>query len=172
MIKSIPNYPGYKITDGGRIWSEPKPRSSTIGLWLKPHSNKGHMYVDLYIKSKRYRKGIHQLVLETFVGPCPDGMECRHLDGNPANNHLDNLAWGTRSENHLDRVKHGTYIQINTKGEKNGKSNISYQDVRMIIYMYRTGLFTQTEIAKLYDVQSAAVHKIIKKRTWGHIWTR
>lgn len=51
----------------------------------------------------------HRLVLETFVGPCPDGMETRHLDGDPANNKVNNLAWGTIEENRRDTVKHGNH---------------------------------------------------------------
>jgi hypothetical protein len=35
-------------------------------------------------------------------------MEVRHLDGNPANNVLENLAYGTRTQNHQDRKWHRT----------------------------------------------------------------
>jgi len=49
------------------------------------------------------------MVLEAFVGPCPEGMECCHRDGNPANNHVGNLYWGTRSENLYDAVRHGAH---------------------------------------------------------------
>lgn len=42
---------------------------------------------------------IHTLVLLAWQGPKPDGMEVMHLDGNPANNRLENLKYGTHSEN-------------------------------------------------------------------------
>ncbi len=51
---------------------------------------------------------VHQLVLGAFVGPCPIGMECRHLDGNPSNNFLSNLRWGTHLENMEDMRRHGS----------------------------------------------------------------
>jgi hypothetical protein len=44
-----------------------------------------------------------------FVGPCPAGLEIRHLNGNATDNHLSNLTYGTKSENELDRVRHGTH---------------------------------------------------------------
>lgn len=47
------------------------------------------------------------LVGEAFLGPRPDGLETRHLDGNPANNSARNLRYGTKSENAQDRVRHG-----------------------------------------------------------------
>jgi len=58
------------------------------------------------IKASPY---VHNLVLSTFIGPCPKGMECRHFpDRDPSNNRLDNLSWGTPVENAIDRVWHGT----------------------------------------------------------------
>ena len=52
---------------------------------------------------------VHRLVLEAFVGPCPDGMEGCHNDGVPTRNHLGNLRWDTQSENMYDRVRHGVH---------------------------------------------------------------
>ncbi len=54
---------------------------------------------------------VHVLVAEAFIGPRPEGSECRHLNGNPADNRVSNLAWGTRSENNRDAVAHGTHWQ-------------------------------------------------------------
>jgi hypothetical protein len=48
-------------------------------------------------------------VMLAFVGPCPEGMETRHLDGDPANNHRSNLKYGTRSQQRHDDVRHGRH---------------------------------------------------------------
>jgi hypothetical protein len=42
---------------------------------------------------------VHRLVLLAFVGPCPAGHEVLHLNHQPADNRLENLRYGTRSEN-------------------------------------------------------------------------
>jgi hypothetical protein len=52
---------------------------------------------------------VHQMVLAAHAGPRPDGQEVRHLDGDPLNNWLANLAYGTPSENSADKVRHGTH---------------------------------------------------------------
>ena len=72
--------------------------------------NTGYLIVQLkYAPRPRKAVTVHALVLEAFVGPKPDGMEARHLDGDQTNNRPDNLRWGTRSENALDKVGHGTH---------------------------------------------------------------
>ncbi|WP_067496874.1 NUMOD4 motif-containing HNH endonuclease [Nocardia ignorata] len=52
---------------------------------------------------------VHVLVATHFIGPAPAGAVCRHLDGDPGNNVVDNLAWGTVSDNQKDAVGHGTH---------------------------------------------------------------
>lgn len=74
---------------------------------------RGHLVVGLYKCNESIHRTIHTLVLRAFAGPPPPGMEGCHWDGNPANNHLDNLRWDTRSANTLDRVRHGTHQMAN-----------------------------------------------------------
>jgi hypothetical protein len=50
---------------------------------------------------------VHRVVLETFVGSCPDGMECCHLDDVKTNNKLVNLRWDTHDANVVDKVRNG-----------------------------------------------------------------
>lgn len=51
---------------------------------------------------------VHRMVAEMFI-PNPDNLPVvRHLDGNPNNNNVLNLAWGTSKDNWEDSVRHGT----------------------------------------------------------------
>jgi hypothetical protein len=56
----------------------------------------GHLSVAI---GKGNSRQVHQLVLEAFVGPCPEGYEVLHLNHEPSDNRLVNLKYGTRSEN-------------------------------------------------------------------------
>ena len=174
-MKPIPNFPDYQITKDGRVWSNLRmsvQKHKIGGQWLKPRKRKqgGYLYVTLYEGLRQHTRYIHRLVLEIFVGSCPPGMECRHLDGNPKNNKLDNLCWGNHSENQYDAVKHRTHVD--NRGEKHGLAKLTEQDVRMIIYMYRTGLFLQKEIAKIYGIYQNTVSRIVNRKRWGYLYAK
>jgi hypothetical protein len=80
--------------------------------------NSGHLRVRLKPSSSGRSKfpAVHRLVLEAFVGPCPEGKEARHFpDRDPRNNRLDNLSWATRTTNQRDRDFHGTSNSKPTK---------------------------------------------------------
>lgn len=69
---------------------------------------------------KHWNVSAHVLVMRAFAGPCPDGQQVRHLDGDPTNNRWapgseedaraagGNLIYGTPAQNCEDRDKrHG-----------------------------------------------------------------
>lgn len=165
MLKTIPKFENYAVTEDGQVWSKRKYK------WLKSSNNgQGYSQVILCKNGKMFSRKIHTLVLISYVGLRPAKKECRHLDGNKQNNNLYNLRWGTRSENQKDSVKHGTHRHGNPRGEQQGRAKLTESDVRMIIYIYRTGLFTQPEIAAVYDVSQSHISMIVTRRQWKHIW--
>jgi hypothetical protein len=83
---------------------------SKRGRILKPNRDtRGYLQVGLYYEGVKTTVTIHKLVLETFTGPAPDGMEVLHGNGVSEDNRAENLRWGTRSENTFDKVVHGTH---------------------------------------------------------------
>lgn len=110
-----PDYPVIQVSDQGRVYRKPRTvirgqdtyRLSGRIAALNTGSKTGHLKVQIRMAGKYHHAWVHRLVLETFAGPCPDGMECRHLNGNPKDNRLENLAWGTPSENSADTKAHG-----------------------------------------------------------------
>lgn len=165
-MKQIPNYLGYKITKGGRVWSDKTQR------WLKTWIDAGgYPMVSLRRDGKTFNRYNHRLTLETFVGPCPQNMECCHEDGNGLNCNLRNLRWDTRSGNRKDAIRHGTLKAPTLPGETNPNAILSEQSVRTIIYIYRTGIMTVAEVAELYAVSVSAISSIANKRSWKHLWS-
>lgn len=91
----IDNYPNYKISNYGRIYSLNKNK-----LLVPKDNGKGYLYQDLYKESKYKRFYIHRLVASHFI-PNNDRKknEINHIDGNKSNNNAKNLEWCTRNEN-------------------------------------------------------------------------
>lgn len=105
--RPAPGFGGrYEVSDTGRV------RSVRTGRLLTDARVDGGGYpiVALYATptAKPHQIKTHRLVALAFLGEPPAGMEVRHLDGNPANNVIANLAYGTHSENMRDKVRHGT----------------------------------------------------------------
>jgi len=154
--KIIPDFPDYEIDIDGSVYS--KKRQIILKSY---HNYSGYLQVILYKDGKIYCKRPSRLVLETFVGKCPNGKECCHNNGMKDDNRLENLRWDTHKSNmdELDRC-----------GEKSGNHKLMERDVRMIIYMWRTGEFSQQEIANIYGVLRTQVNRIVNKKQWKHIW--
>lgn len=167
----IANFPGYRIGSDGTVWScwrrggRPVITSNWRQLKLKI-SKHGYVMAGLKRPDGYHWLLVHRLVLEMFIGPCPDGHECRHFpDNNRQNNNLCNLSWGTRQENADDKQIHGT----TARGEKIESSKLTESEVASIRRMYASGGFSQTEIALRYGVTQANVSEIVRRKTWNHL---
>jgi len=133
----------------------------------------GYPSVNLRKNNKRGPIRIHRLTLEYFTGSYPPGMECRHLNGIKTDYKIKNLKWGTRSENMQDSIKHGTFKcnRPDNKGSKIWNAKLNEEKVLEILKLIEKDSLTQDEIACRYNVSSATICDIKKKRTWKHINT-
>jgi hypothetical protein len=170
--KDIPEYEGlYWASNCGNIKSRRRERAK--GGILKPSKTgprKNYLVVCLYKNKKPKQYKVHKLILETFVGPCPPGMECRHLDGNPLNNRLENLKWGTSQENSDDIKRHGrsTVNKTIRMGINHPASKFFDNDVRKIKKLYLKG-WTLKELSIKFEVGITAIWSIVHNKTWKHI---
>ena len=108
----------YEVSSIGRVRSLDKLVYCKDGRAPRMHRGRvrklythprGHLIVTLCASdgSRKIAK-VHRLVLEAFVGPNPPGLECCHNNGDPSDNRVENLRWGTHRENMRDKIKHGT----------------------------------------------------------------
>ena len=165
--KDIPGYEGeYQASTLGRIkslerkiqsrnWYTGKPFFHTVPeRILKPgrFCKTGHLSVIL--RRKTNGKPVHQLVMRTFVGEPPEGMEVLHKNGDPTDNRLSNLRYGTRTDNILDVYRQGGRWR-----------KLSTDDVEAI----RFGLFCGmrgVDLARQFGVSQAAICSVKKGRTF------
>jgi hypothetical protein len=103
---ALDNYPSYYICREGLVKS--CKGKEPIILKNIVRNKDGYLSVCLY-NNKNELKQLHRLLAETFI-PNPDNLPVvRHLNDNPTDNRLENLAWGTYKDNAKDSMKNGTF---------------------------------------------------------------
>jgi hypothetical protein len=121
----------------------------------------GYCQVNLLHNGVQSKRTVHRLVLEAFVGPCPEGMEACHNDGIRDNNHLSNLRWDTKKSNQADRIKHGT----DCRGERHGRTSLCNLDVWLIRNIH----CQQYKLAEFFGVSRSRISEIRSRKTWTHV---
>ena len=112
----IPDLPGYRVSDLGRVYSEPRwsggntqGRRYREGRVLTPiFDSRGYPKYSLYVNGRGRQIHAHTLVLTAFVGPRPPGKECCHGPAGPSDPSLTNLRWDTHGNNLRDKTRDGT----------------------------------------------------------------
>lgn len=108
----------------------------------------------------------HRWVCEEVNGPPPTpDHQSAHSCGNGQDGCVTkgHLRWATQAENTADTVVHGTIA----RGERNGHSILTVEDVRVIREI--AGTLTQTAIAKQFGVSAAAIANVIHRRNWAWV---
>ena len=96
----------------------------------------------------------------------PDKPHVNHIDGDKANNQLDNLEWVDRKENARHAVNLGLYKDVH--GENNGASKLSENDILAMRHDRREGV-PVTEIALRYETTLSNAYLILNGTTWSHL---
>lgn len=149
----------YEVSSLGRVRrTTDGPGKARAGNILTPRQNKsGHRRVALCAPYKNFM--VHRLVLEAFVGPQPEGLECCHNDSDPGNNRLENLRWDTRSANQFDRPNRGVKI----RGAGNGRAKITAEIARRIRDDGRKSIIIAAEAG----IHSSMVRRIKRRKSWA-----
>jgi hypothetical protein len=158
--------PGYRFGSDGSIWScwNRTGRMGVVYRERKPSINQdGYKRIYITVNKKKVNILVHRLVLEAFCGPCPDGFQGCHNDGNRTNNQIGNLRWDTFASNTRDKVIHGT-----CRGMKNPKAKLCDADIRTIRRLYNTGA-TKRSLARMFDVTETSIWKIVYRHQWKHV---
>mgnify|MGYP003558897014 CR=1 FL=1 len=158
--------PGYLVDDCGVIYSLWAKASGGRIRWgigtepipLRPYPitrSKAYLGVALRCNGRTNRASVHALVMQSFCGPCPDGLEICHEDGNGRNNSLANLRYGTRESNEADKLRHGTH----QNGERNPSAKLSNAEADEVRRLRASGMKLR-EIAAIYHIAESAVSRI------------
>lgn len=85
---------GYFVSNHGRVWNKKTGKIRELDV-------RGHKSPAIKIKNKTYI--ISRLVIESFSDVIPEDNErfVMHIDGNPLNNHIENLRWSSYGESRI-----------------------------------------------------------------------
>ena len=175
--KEIPGTIGYEISDHGRVRSYWKysGKKTKYGFWevanvpqriLNPFTQAGYPCINMKINYKRSPRMVHRLVLLTFVGPCPTGMQACHGDGIRSNISYSNLRWDTVLNNKADSRRHGTIH--GPKGSNHAKAKLIESQVLEIRHLYSQGI-TRRELSRIFPVSYSTINRILRHAIWSHI---
>jgi hypothetical protein len=154
------NFPGYEVSSFGRVKSKKLHR---------PMALRRGKYG--YLRARLWRDGnltwvfAHKLVLEAFVGKCPEGMQAGHLDGKSDNNNLANLKWITPKENSAHKKLHGT----DQSGERHPMAVLSEDEVAYIrnnFVRVSDRVSNARELGKMFGVSPAHICGIVRGDSW------
>jgi hypothetical protein len=106
------------------------------------------------------------VVLETFVGPCPESCETNHKNQQRNNNSLSNLEWTTPSENVRHSWRKG---RVSLKGEECGNSKLKEGEVWLIKRILSINKIPQTNVAKMFKISVSVISSIKHEKTWKHV---
>jgi hypothetical protein len=160
------DYPGwegyYMVSTKGRVKSldrkvpTKKGRLLTVkGRLLKQQRlPAGYAIMSLCRGNKYTYVLVHQMVLETWVGPKQEGMEVCHRDGDKTNNRLENLRWDTRSNNCIDRLFHGV------------SQKLSMDDVKRIRKRHKKKKVSYASTARIFKVSPEMISNIVRLKSW------
>jgi len=152
-FKKYPNDTLYMVGDCGSIIGvSGKKLKTTVGLYC---------YVTTTGGGKHKTRYVHTMVLETFVGPRPNGFHASHINGNRHDNRLENLIWESPASNMRRKVGHGTQMF----GETHHSSKLSYDEAVTIKF----SPISQSRIAELFGISQTEVRRIRNGTTWPMI---
>tara|TARA_R100001244_G_scaffold113592_1_gene84097 strand:+ start:156 stop:632 length:477 start_codon:yes stop_codon:yes gene_type:complete len=152
-------YPSFFISEDGEIYSLARKN----GLYKRKQcfSRDGYRKIRLTYKGGTLR--VHREVLKAFDRLPKKHELCRHLDGNPTNNNIKNLKWGTPKENAQDCLRHGRNV-FSRHGEDSPVCKYTDKEIADVRQMKQDGA-THKEIVEKYKMSKAHVSYIVNRKT-------
>ena len=161
--KDVVGYEGrYKVSNQGRLMSViNNPLIMCLCL-----NYKGYEYAVIRKNNVAKTIRVHRLIAEAFISNPLNLPQVNHLDGNKANNNIENLEWTDNSGNQKHSYKLGFKSSL---GEKNGNCKLNIEKVKKIRELYATKEYEQFDLAKMFDCTEGNISAIITKRNWKHV---
>ena len=135
-----------------RFWNK-VDKSGKCWLWTGARFPNGYGKIVIGGKHKK----AHRVSIELDHRD-PSGKIVMHTCDNPACVNPKHLVVGTHAMNQADKKAKGRAA----RGEKNGRAKLRDRERVEIAALYNTGNFTQTALAKRFNVSQVRVSQIVR----------
>lgn len=128
--------------------------------------------------------GTHRIAWELAnTQKIPKGLHVLHRCDNPPCCNPGHLFLGTQTDNNLDRHKKGrdeiprvsgdrhgsvTHPECIARGERNGQSKLTEQEVAHIRSIYDGGQVTQRALAARLGVRQPTINRLLRGHSWSN----
>lgn len=165
--RAVAGYDGkYLVSNHGRVARAGRGRGTGTIFIINPTNKEDVVAVVSLRYMGRSRHGrVAGMVMAAFVGPCPDGMEVCHGDGDHMNNRLSNLRYGTHTENMADKHVHGTQPM----GETSHYAKLTESAVLHIRATVANKSMSRHALATMYGIREKSISDIVLRKSWKHI---
>lgn len=162
----------YTQKDIDRFWSKVDIPDDPDSCWEWKAYKYRRGYGGFSVGGKRKNGGriasAHRFVWEITYGEIPNEMlVCHHCD-NPSCVNPKHLFIGTSADNVRDMILKGRSKSRfpPLKGELNGRSKLTWNQVREIRARYATGKCSLRELSQEFNISTSVLDKIIRNKNW------
>jgi hypothetical protein len=106
---------------------------------------------------------VHRLVAEAFILNTTSEENVLHKNGNPKDNRVENLYWGSQKDNAEDRERH-------RKAKNKLHHNCKFPEfiIKTIKFLYRNGI-KKPQLSRWFGIKYTTICSICSDRSWKHI---
>lgn len=168
--RAVAENPYYEVSNTGKVKSlartvmrkDGKPYRTKDRIMAIASLPKGYRFVSLYDEQGDRQHYVHRLVARAFIGPCPDGHEVNHIDGDKSNNCVENLEYVTRAGNMAHAKAMG---KAGLCGEQNYACRHSEEKIRRGYEMVKSGM-QYKQVAEAVGVSQGALESACRGVNW------
>lgn len=159
----------YDVSSLARIKRTSGGKGVRAGRIISQRTGKnGYVYITLSVDGVASTRLVHRIVAESFIGPCPDGMETDHKNHRRDDNRPENLCWKTHKKNCQRRLPSPNARSLSGEDSKNSKLTNAQARLVLACAKMRICFGWQSFVARIWGVKSQTVCHIANGRSWVH----
>lgn len=145
----------YSVSTRGRMHNNKRNRA------VNPYVDvKKYLRIGYYVNGRIVTKFLHRVVAEAFIPNPHNRTTINHIDGDKANNCVENLEWVTQKEN----MHHAWRLGLK-KIETNSGAKLTAEKVAEIRHLRKDGASIK-DLSERFNISTPQIYCIVGNRSW------